>query len=248
MICPKCGKEFDPSPRATELCPNCFRSFEGSDQRETFSDTSSFRPDFHSGGSGGYCPWEDEAGIGFVQGLLKTLRQSIFEPTRFFRRLPLQGGYKFPFLYALVVSSISILAAYMASSILDSRAMSISHGMILMGPRLGTLVYVLLIVVLEIFIKPVVLLICLLALGVGNAKLESVFRISCYSMGPGIFNVVPLFGSLLAGIWEFVVLVIGLREGFGIGTGRAIIAILLPMIVTVIFLMVAIIMIIGKLF
>lgn len=67
-------------------------------------------------------------------------------------------------------------------------------------------------------------------------------------MGPGIFNVVPLFGSLLAGIWEFVVLVIGLREGFGIGTGRAIIAILLPMIVTVIFLMVAIIMIIGKLF
>ncbi len=248
MICPKCGKEFYPSPKATELCPNCVTSSERADQSETFNDASSGHPEFHFGGSFGYCPWEDEAGIDFIQGLLQTLRQSIFQPTSFFRRLPLQGGYKFPFLYALVVSSISILAAYMSSTILDSRAMSMGHGMILMGPRLGALIYVLLVVVLEIFIKPAVLLVCLLTLGVRNATMESVFRISCYSTGPGIFNVVPLLGSLVAGVWEFVVLVIGLREGFRIGTGRAITAILLPLIITVVFLIVALMMVIGRLF
>jgi hypothetical protein len=248
VICPKCGKEFDPSPRATELCPTCFMSSERSDQRDTFGDASSSHPEFHFGGSFGYCPWEDEAGIGFIQGLLQTLRQSIFQPTNFFKHLPLQGGYKFPFLYALVVSSISILATYITSTIWESSAMSMSHGMIFLGPRLGAIIYVLLVVVLEIFIKPAVLLVCLLALGVRNAKMESVFRISCYSTGPGIFNIVPLFGSLVAGVWEFVILVIGLKEGFGIGTDRAIIAILLPLIITVVFLIVAIMMVIGKLF
>ncbi len=241
MICPKCGKEFDTAPSVTQLCPDCFRLAMESGQKEGFGPNSSFR------GSNWYCPWEDEQGTGFTQGLLQTLRQSLFNPTSFFRRLPLNGGYKFPFLYALVVSSIAILATYMASTILDHKAMQEGHHeMLFMGPGFGSLIYVLLVISLEIFIKPVVLFICLLALGVRNASLEGAFRISCYSMGPEIFNVIPLFGTLVAGAWEFVILAIGLKEGFSIGTGRAIIAILLPVIVTASFLIILIILAIGS--
>jgi len=248
VICPKCGKDHDPTIRAPELCQDCFSHSGEGEQRAEF-DQNSFRTDFHLGRSTGYCPWEDEEGTGFTQGLLQTLRQSIFEPTNFFRRLPLQGGYKFPFLYALVISTISILAAYIASTMVDSRAMPMMmHGMPFMGPNFGSLIYVLLVVILQIFVKPFVLFVCLLALGVRSATLEGTFRISCYSTGPGIFNVVPLLGSLIAGVWEFVILVIGLKEGFGIRTGRTIIAILLPLIVTVALIMLVIMLVIGKLF
>ncbi|MGC8660360.1 MAG: YIP1 family protein [Desulfomonilaceae bacterium] len=242
MICPKCGREFDTVPDAAQFCPDCFRRAVESLQKEQFELNSS------SMDSNRYCPWEDEQRLNFTQGLLQTLRQSLFEPTFFFRRLPLNAGYKFPFLYALVVSSIAILATYLASAIIDHKAAQWHHEMLFAGARFGGLIYVLLVISVEIFIKPVVLLMCLLVLGVRNASLEAVFRISCYSMGPGIFNVIPILGALVAGVWEFVILAIGLKEGFSIGIARAILAILLPVIFSAAFLIVLIMLVIGKLF
>ncbi|MCX5872792.1 MAG: YIP1 family protein [Deltaproteobacteria bacterium] len=248
MICPKCGKEFDPAPRATELCPECFRNSSGSYYSESLGPNASSLPGFDSNRSEGYCPWEDEEGISFVQGLLQTLRQSVFEPTRFFQRLSLVGGYKFPFLYALVISTISIIAAYLASTIIDLKAMPMSHGMFFMGHSLGSQIYALLILTLQIFVQPAVLFICLLALGVRNATFEAIFRISCYTAGAGIFKAVPFVGSFVAFIWGFVILVIGLREGFRISTGRAIVAIFLPAIAGIALAVLFVMLLMGSLF
>jgi hypothetical protein len=248
VICPKCGKEFAPGPRAKELCTECFRNSSGSYYNESLGQNSFSRPGFDSNSSEGYCPWEDEEDIGFVQGLRQTLRQSVFEPTKFFQRLSLVGGLKFPFLYALVISTISIIAAYLASTIIDSKAMPMSHGMFFMGNSLRSLFYVLLLLTVEIFIKPAVLFVCLLALGVRNATFEATFRISCYTTGAGIFNAVPWVGAFVSGIWEFAILVIGLREGFRIGTGRAIIAIFLPALAGITLTALFLMLLMGSLF
>lgn len=248
MICPKCGKEFDPAPKATEECTECFRNSSGSYYNESLGRNSLSRPGFDPNRSEGYCPWEDEEDIGFVQGLLQTLRQSVFEPSKFFQRLSLVGGFKFPFLYALVISTISIIAAYLASTIVDSKAMPMSHGVFFMGHSFRSLIYILLLLTVEIFIKPAVLFVCLLALGVRNATFEATFRISCYTTGAGIFNAVPFVGAFVSGIWEFVILVIGLREGFRISTGRAIVAIFLPALAGIALATLFVMLLMGSLF
>ncbi len=247
MICRNCGKDFDPSSNTTELCSDCS---EGAPRHESepYDQSLSLRSRFDYS-SDGYSPWEDEERIGFFRGLFLTLRQSIFQPTNFFRRIPLHGGYKFPFLYALVIYSMSIVGAYFATAITDSGTMPMgTHGMLFAGPGIGSLIYVLLVVSLEIFIKPIVLFFCLQVLGVRNSSLEATFRISCYSSGPGLFNILPFYGSMVAGIWEFIILVIGLREGFNIGTGRAILAILAPLIVIIVLVLVVAMLLLGRLF
>ena len=145
---------------------------------------------------------------------------------------------------------MSIVAAYFATAIADSRSMpmSVPQGMLFAGPGIGSLIYVLLVVTLEIFIKPVILFICLLVLGVRNSSLEATFRISCYSSGPRLLNILPFFGSVLARIWEFVILVIGLREGFKISIGRAVLAILAPLLATIILIFAVAMLLVGRLF
>lgn len=249
MICRKCGKDFDPAPSMTELCSECSQSASRDERDMAYDQSVSLLPGFKES-SDEYSPWEDEQRIGFFRGLFLTLRQSLFQPTNFFRRIPLHGGYKLPFLYALIIYTMSIVAAYFASAIADSRSMpmSVPQGMLFAGPGIGSLIYVLLVVTLEIFIKPVILFICLLVLGVRNSSLEATFRISCYSSGPGLLNILPFFGSVLAGIWEFVILVIGLREGFKISTGRAVLAILAPLLATIILILAVAMLLVGRLF
>jgi hypothetical protein len=147
---------------------------------------------------------------------------------------------------------MSIVGAYFATAITDSRTMPTgTHGMLFAGPGIGSLIYVLLVVSLEIFIKPIVLCICLQVLGVRNSSLEATFRISCYSSGPGLFNILPFYGSMVAGIWEFIILVIGLQQGFKIGMGRAILAILAPpliVIMIIVLVLVVAMLLLGRLF
>ncbi|MFH0959622.1 MAG: YIP1 family protein [Pseudomonadota bacterium] len=249
MICRKCGKDFDPGSNMSEQCSECSQSSRFDESNVPSGQPLSFAQNV-GGRSYEYSPWEDEEQIGFLQGLFLTLRQSLFQPTNFFKRLPLHGGYKLPFLYALIIYTMSILSAYFATAIADSKAMPMAmpQGIFFTGMGIGSVIYVLLVVTLEIFIKPVILFICLLVLGVRNSSLEATFRISCYASGPGLFNIMPFYGSILAGIWEFVILVIGLREGFKIGTGRAILAILAPIIATIILILGVAMLILGRLF
>ena len=143
-----------------------------------------------------------------------------------------------------------MVTAYFISTIieLNSVPMGMPQNILFNGPGIGSLIYLLLVVTLEIFFKPMVLFLCLMVLGVKNSTLEGTFRISCYSSGPSLFNVIPVYGSFVAGVWEFVILAIGLREAFRISTGRAIMAILLPLVITVALILAILMLFLGQLF
>lgn len=57
---------------------------------------------------------------------------------------------------------------------------------------------------------------------------EAVLRIVCYGLSPAILSVLPLVGIPLSRIYMLVVTVIGAREVFRIGTGRALVLALFP--------------------
>lgn len=59
---------------------------------------------------------------------------------------------------------------------------------------------------------------------------ESALRIVAYGLSPSILVAVPLVGGVVAKVWIAVVTVIGAREVYRVGTGRAIVIGLFPKI------------------
>jgi hypothetical protein len=66
----------------------------------------------------------------------------------------------------------------------------------------------------------------------GNRKgFEATFRAISYSYSATLFYIVPIIGSFVGGIYIFILAILGVREGHGISTGKAVLAVLLPLIV-----------------
>jgi hypothetical protein len=54
------------------------------------------------------------------------------------------------------------------------------------------------------------------------------FRVVCYASSPEVFQIVPICGGLVGGVWGFAISVVGLREVHRTTTGKAAAAVLLP--------------------
>ena len=66
----------------------------------------------------------------------------------------------------------------------------------------------------------------------GNRKgFEATFRAISYSYSAQLFNIVPFIGNFIGGIYLLILTIIGVREGHNISTGKAVLAVLLPLIV-----------------
>jgi hypothetical protein len=72
---------------------------------------------------------------------------------------------------------------------------------------------------------------CLAIVGGNKKGFEATFRAISYSFSGYLFGVVPLIGSLIGGIYKLILTIIGVREGHHISTGKAVLAIFLPVIV-----------------
>jgi hypothetical protein len=57
---------------------------------------------------------------------------------------------------------------------------------------------------------------------------ESAIRITAYGLSPAILSAIPLFGTILAPIYTFILTVIGIREAYRTSTSRAILVALFP--------------------
>lgn len=72
----------------------------------------------------------------------------------------------------------------------------------------------------------------LMVVGGARRPFEATFRVMCYAGGStAVLQLLPVCGALIGAVWALVAQVIGLAEVHGIGKGRALVAVLLPMIV-----------------
>ncbi len=83
----------------------------------------------------------------------------------------------------------------------------------------------------------------ILALFVRGAKTETIYRIMAYTHIFFMFSILPLIGTFIASLLQFIGLVIGIREGTRISTVQAILVLLLPpiLIAVLIFLVVTVV-------
>ena len=85
-------------------------------------------------------------------------------------------------------------------------------------------------VILSILIGSAVTHICLLIVGGNKSGFQTTFRVICYSYSGHLFAIIPIVGSTIGSFYTLVLTIIGVREGHGISTGRAVLAVLLPFI------------------
>ncbi|MCJ7664804.1 MAG: YIP1 family protein [Desulfobacterales bacterium] len=183
-------------------------------------------------------PWEDMASLGFVTAFFRTMKEVLFSPTAFFRNMPVSKGMGSPLLYGIIISffamTVGLLGQYAISGFIGS--FSQVEGM--QGVNFFQTVFLLMyafifpiMIAISLFIGSAIFHICLIIVGTGKRGFEATFRVVSYTSSSAVFWLIPFVGWIIVFIYNLVLWTIGFRETHRTTTGRAFIAVLLPMII-----------------
>ncbi len=236
MFCPHCGKEI---AEGQVYCQHCgARLAEAAPISEGREKTE----------------WEDRESKGFLSGLYTTLKDVLFRPSGFFKRMPVTGGLTDPLLYALIIGMVGLIFSYFWQILLQGAM----QGMMLPGMKaaaeqnmfrgIGLAVLAFLspfLIILVLFIGSGILHVCLMLVKGARSGFEATFRVVAYGYSTYILLVIPFCGGLIAGVWAVVLAIIGLREAHETTGGKAAFAVFLPVVVCCGLVLVAIAMFMG---
>ena len=236
MFCPHCGKEI---AEGQVYCQHCgARLAEAAPISEGREKTD----------------WEDRESKGFLSGLFTTLKDVLFRPSGFFKRMPVTGGLTDPLLYALIIGMVGLIFSYFWQILLQGAM----QGMMLPGMKaaaeqnmfrgIGLAVLAFFspfLIILVLFIGSGILHVCLMLVKGARSGFEATFRVVAYGYSTYILLVIPFCGGLIAGVWAVVLAIIGLREAHETTGGKAAFAVFLPVVVCCGLFLVAIAMFMG---
>ncbi len=182
-------------------------------------------------------PWDRRAELGTFNAFLETLKLVLFQPSIAFATMKTEGGIGEPLIYAFIGGAIGF-AVYIVFSVLihpfgfmaghrDPLAGMFGGGMGI----LSAIVLVPLILVLGIFIGAGLLHLCLMLVGGAKRSFETTLRVVCFTVGSTYpLLIVPACGGLVSGIWSIVLECIGIARAHETDTGRAVLAVFLPLV------------------
>ena len=185
-------------------------------------------PDVHSG-----LPWEHRQELGLFKAFFDTVILVLSKPTEAFKTMRPEGGLTDPLLFALIGGSIGLVISVIFQVLFTS--LSFWGGQ--EGAALGmgfVLLYLIMIpvfIVAGMFIASGVLHLCLLMVGGASKPFETTFRIVCFSCGSTyLIALVPFCGNYVSFIYNIVVEIMGVASAHETTTGKAVMAVLLPII------------------
>ena len=230
MFCPHCGKEVSD---AQNFCQHCGARLAEAVIQPPLPETAP-----PSGGRE-KTPWEDREARGFFAGLFKTLNESLFRPSQFFKKMPVTGGLTDPMLYGLIVGMAGVMFSYFWRILLHGVIQNTMPWMqsaagqhMFQGVSLALLAFLSpFLIILWLFISSGILHVCLMMVKGAKHGFESTFRVIAYGGSANIFMAIPFCGGLLWLVWTIVLYVIGLREAHETTGGKAAFAVFLPLIV-----------------
>ena len=183
-------------------------------------------------------PWEHRHEHGFAKAFIETLAMVLTKPDQGFRTMKTEGGLAEPLIYALIGGCVGGIVSLLLS--LGLQSMGLFAGQrdtfaALAGIGVGSIALIVLVpvfIVIGLFIGAAIVHLCLMIVGGANKSFETTFRVLAFSQGStGPLQIIPVCGGLIAGVWALVVNCIGLARAHETTTGRAVLAILLPIIV-----------------
>jgi hypothetical protein len=185
-----------------------------------------------------------ESGEGFLKAFFQTTKEVLFSPSQFFKKISFGEGYWSPLIYGLITGiigngfSIFWFWLFVAQLIpLDRLPFQYSLSILQMIIPLPFQQ------ALAIFIGSAILHLCLMIVRGNHHGYKTTFRAVSYSYSAYLFGIIPFIGLIIGGIYTFILTILGVREGHGISTGKAVLAVLLPAIVIFVLVIVAILLV-----
>jgi hypothetical protein len=178
----------------------------------------------------------------FFSALFETIKLFIFNPQEAFERMPVTTDIGRPLLYGVllgwlggIIESVwgflfqASLFGFLANvegmeQVLPAMALGLAGGVI--GIFLAPIITLIL-----IFIITAIVHLFLMVLGGANQGFAATLRVICYSETAQIARLVPFLGGLICLVWSIVLAVIGLVAAHRTSTGKAVAAVLLPILV-----------------
>lgn len=182
-------------------------------------------------------PWDERHSKGLFSAFIETLQMVLSKPGAAFTAMRREGGLGEPLLFGLIGGSFGFIVyfiynlAFQSLGMFANRNNPLTH---LIGAGIGGIVLIVcapLFVLLGIFIGSAILHLCLLLVGGAKQSFETTFRVVCFAGGSvNPLLVIPFCGGLIVGVWKIVLYCIGLAGAHETDTGRAVLAVFLPLI------------------
>lgn len=184
-------------------------------------------------------PWE-QPDYPALEGLYETAKAFITAPSQAFARMSLTGTLGRPLLYAVIFGWLGIIASQAYSLAFRGAIMSMLSSLpgfnpklmfgLPMGFSIGIMFVAPIFVLIGIFIWAAILHLFLMLVGGANTGFASTVRVLCYAGTVQIFQVVPICGGMIAGIWALVLWIIGIAIAHRTTQGKAALAVFLPLV------------------
>jgi len=202
----------------------------------------------------GSTPWEEMASLGFITALFRTMKEVLFSPKAFFSRMPVDKGFSSPLFYGVIISflgtTVGLLAQYALSGFTGSTAPG-GAGIPGVGVSLFQTAFLIIyaialpiLLVIGFFIASGIFHVCLLIVGAGKRGFEATFRVVAYTTSSQVFALIPFVGGIIITIYNLVLWTIGFRQVHRTTTGRAFVAVLLPMVIITFFIVLIVLVVI----
>ncbi|MDX1643938.1 MAG: YIP1 family protein [Thermoanaerobaculia bacterium] len=202
--------------------------------------------------------WERRGTLGFVQGLIEAAKGFVVAPGATFAETRRSGDLASPLLFAVLLNTVAALIGQIWAMLIGTSFLSMlpaemreGLGMMMVSSGAGLIVSVVvvpIVTVIGVFIGSAILHLMLLLVGgteSSTAGFEGSLRVVCYSGVGQLGRIVPVLGGLIATVWTVVLLVIGLTRLHGTSEGKAIAAVLLPLVICCLCVMGAFMMGVG---
>src|SRR4029077_776391 len=182
-------------------------------------------------------PWEHRRERGFFNAFIETLTTVLTRPAEAFSVMKREGGLGEPLIYALIGGCLGGIVSALFSLGFQSIGLFADKNNSLaamtgMGIGFGMIILVPLVIVIVLFIWSGLAHLCLMIFGGANQSFETTFRVLAFSQGSaGPLQIIPLCGGLISFVWTVVCNCIGLARAQETDTGRAVLAVLSPLIV-----------------
>jgi hypothetical protein len=187
--------------------------------------------------------WERRTEVGFLEGLVGTIKGFIFAPGETFEKTRESGDLGSPLLFAVLVGFVMAIVGQIWGMFFGASLLSMlpaeareAAGMFLMTSGFSffaSIIIVPVFTVIGIFIYSAILHLMLLlvgGLGDSTAGFEGSIRVVSYAQVATLAQIVPVIGGMIAFIWGLFLGVVGVTRLHRTSDGKAVTAVVLPII------------------
>ena len=182
-------------------------------------------------------PWDERHSKGLFHGFIETLQMVLTRPSEAFTAMKREGGVGEPLFYAVIggtfgaVFAVAYNFAFRSLALFPTRHTAFENMIGGVG-LIFLLILMPLLIVIGTFIGAAIYHVSLMIVGGAKQSFETTFRVICFGGGSvSPLLVIPFCGGLVVLLWKIVVYSIGFARAHETDTGRAAVAVLLPLIV-----------------